>query len=48
MADVEAYVADPAAMTVSAASLLDPTYLVGRARLIDPARAGDPGTARPG
>ena len=43
-----AYVAAPAAMTVSAASLLDPTYLVGRARLIDTARAGDPGTARPG
>jgi gamma-glutamyltranspeptidase/glutathione hydrolase len=48
MADVEAYVADPGTMTVSAASLLDPAYLTGRARLIDPARAGDPGHGAPG
>jgi gamma-glutamyltranspeptidase/glutathione hydrolase len=38
-ADAHAYVADPDAMTVSAASLLDAGYLAQRARQIDPARA---------
>jgi gamma-glutamyltranspeptidase / glutathione hydrolase len=41
-ADINAYVADPAAMTrVSAAHLLEPSYLKARARLIDPAKALD-------
>ena len=48
MADLHEYVADPAAMTTPAARLLDDSYLDERARLIDPARAGDPGHGTPG
>ena len=48
MADLDRYVADPAAMPVSAESLLDDGYLARRARLIDPARAGDPRHGAPG
>ncbi|MBA2960765.1 gamma-glutamyltransferase family protein [Ramlibacter sp. CGMCC 1.13660] len=45
-ADLQAYVADPEAMrAVTAADLLAPAYLAGRARLIDPDRAAP---ARPG
>jgi len=40
-ADVYRYVAEPAAMQVSAAQLLDPAYLAERARLIDMRRAQD-------
>jgi gamma-glutamyltranspeptidase / glutathione hydrolase len=40
-ADVYRYVADPRSMKVAAADLLDPTYLEGRARLIDAKRAQD-------
>ncbi len=40
-ADLAAFVADPAAMGVGAASLMDPGYLAARARSIDPDRAGD-------
>ncbi len=47
LADAEAHVADPAAMTVAPADLLDPGYLAERARRIDPARAGDPGAGAP-
>ena len=39
-ADLYAHVADPAHMQVTPAQLLDPAYLRSRARLIDPARAG--------
>ena len=38
-ADAYAYVADPAAMTLSPEALLDNAYLAGRAKLIDPKRA---------
>jgi gamma-glutamyltranspeptidase/glutathione hydrolase len=38
-ADVLRHVAEPAAMQVSVAQMLDPAYLAQRARLIDPARA---------
>jgi len=48
MADLAGHVADSAAMTVSPASLLDDAYLARRARLIDPAHAGDPGHGTPG
>ena len=50
-ADVEAYVADPRFMDpVQAEHLLAPDYLVGRAKLIDPARAQQfgPGAPKPG
>jgi len=40
-ADVYRYVAEPSAMDLSAEQLLDPDYLAGRARLIDPRRAQD-------
>ena len=40
-ADTYRFVAEPAAMPVSAAQLLDPGYLAERARLIDPKRAQD-------
>ncbi|MFO0874404.1 MAG: gamma-glutamyltransferase, partial [Phycisphaerales bacterium] len=46
-ADTHAHVADPAAMRVSAASLLDAGYLESRAAAIDPARASDPGHGAP-
>jgi gamma-glutamyltranspeptidase/glutathione hydrolase len=38
-ADVYAHVADPAAMRLAPAQMLDPAYLRERARLIDPSRA---------
>jgi gamma-glutamyltranspeptidase/glutathione hydrolase len=40
-ADVYRHVAEPRAMRVSAAQMLDPDYLAQRARLIDPGRAQD-------
>ena len=47
-ADVYRYVAEPGAMTVTPAQMLEPAYLAERARLIDPRRAqvfaaGSPG-----
>jgi gamma-glutamyltranspeptidase/glutathione hydrolase len=49
-ADAHQYIADPDAMRVSAAALLDKSYLAERAKLIDPARPGKPsfGTPRGG
>ncbi|WP_374253503.1 gamma-glutamyltransferase family protein [Xanthobacter sp.] len=38
-ADVYRYVADPRAMEISPADMLDKNYIAGRARLIDPRRA---------
>lgn len=46
-ADVYRYVAEPVAMEVSAAQLLEPAYLAERARLIDRHRAQDFGAGRP-
>jgi len=46
-ADVYRYVAEPGAMPVSAAQLLDPAYLAARARLIDPRRAQVFGAGNP-
>ena len=46
-ADVYRFVAEPAAMDVSPAQMLDPTYLASRARLIDPQRAQDFGAGNP-
>jgi gamma-glutamyltranspeptidase / glutathione hydrolase len=40
-ADLARYVADPDYMDVAPERLLDPAYLAGRARLIDPDRAAD-------
>ncbi len=40
-ADVYNYVADPRAMRVTPAQMLDPAYLAQRAKLIDPRRAQD-------
>ena len=50
LADSARFVADPAAMEVSPANLLDPAYLSSRAALISPHSAGDPGhgTPKPG
>ncbi len=39
LADLHAHVADPAAMRLTPAELIDPDYLAARARLIDPRRA---------
>lgn len=39
MADLYRYVADPTTMEVTAAQMLDDTYLASRAKLIDPTRA---------
>jgi gamma-glutamyltranspeptidase / glutathione hydrolase len=47
LADTLAFVADPDAMMVAAASMIDRDYLQDRARLIDPHRAGDPGHGTP-
>lgn len=47
LADAARFVADPAAMELSPADLLDPSYLAARARLIDRGRAGDPGHGAP-
>ena len=46
-ADVDRFLADPDSMTVTAAALLDPGYLAGRARLIDPERAQAFGAGAP-
>ena len=46
-ADVDRHVADPAAMRVTAARLLDPDYLKARARLIERGAAGKPATGVP-
>jgi gamma-glutamyltranspeptidase/glutathione hydrolase len=46
-ADVYRFVAEPAAMPVSPAQLLDPDYLASRARLIDPQRAQAFGAGNP-
>jgi len=46
-ADVYRFVAEPGAMTVSPAQLLDDGYLAARARLIDPARAQAFGAGNP-
>jgi len=46
-ADVYRFVAEPGAMTVSAQQLLDPAYLAGRAKLMDPKRAQDFGAGNP-
>jgi gamma-glutamyltranspeptidase/glutathione hydrolase len=48
MADLQEYVADPDAMTISPARLLDPDYITARAEEIDRRRAGDPGHGAPG
>jgi len=47
LADVHRHVADPAAMTVSAAQLLDRGYLKKRAALLDPNAALFPGPGKP-
>ena len=46
-ADVYRYVADPAAMEVTPAQMLDADYLARRARLIDPRRASTPQAGSP-
>ena len=46
-ADLHAHVADPRTMRVQAADLLDPGYLAGRARSIDPRRAAMPAAGQP-
>lgn len=45
--DLHAHVADPRAMRVTAAELLDPGYLARRARCIDPRRASAPVAGAP-
>ncbi len=47
MADLAAFVADPAHMDVVPEALLDADYLRQRARAIDPDHAGDPGAGAP-
>ena len=46
-ADVYRHVADPTAMDVTTAQMLDPAYLAQRARLIDPRRAQAPQAGSP-
>jgi len=46
-ADAYRYVSDPRTMELSPSALLDPDYLAGRARLIDPAKANDFGPGDP-
>jgi gamma-glutamyltranspeptidase/glutathione hydrolase len=46
-ADVYHYVAEPGAMDLSTEQMLDPAYLRGRAKLIDPQRAQDFGAGHP-
>ncbi len=46
-ADTHAHVADPTAMRVDPAALLDPAYVASRAALLDPERAGEPGHGLP-
>ncbi len=45
--DTAAYLADPDHLRIRIDDLLSPAYLDERARLIDPARAGDPGHGAP-
>jgi len=47
LADAARYVADPAAMDVGHADLLDPAYLAGRAALIDRTRASEAAAGAP-
>ncbi len=47
LADLARFIADPNAMDVSPADLLDPAYLAARASLIDRRQAGDPGHGAP-
>ncbi len=49
-ADVTRYVSDPASMRIPPEALLDPSYLAGRAKLIDRKSAGSPvfGAPKPG
>lgn len=47
LADVEAFVSDPASMTVPSAALLSPRYLEARAALVDPRRAQTFGAGAP-
>lgn len=47
LADIHRHLADPKAMAFPPETLLDPDYLRGRARLIDPNAAGDPGAGAP-
>ena len=48
LADAAEHVADASFMRVTPEALLDPAYLDRRARLIDPAAAGDPKAGQPG
>jgi gamma-glutamyltranspeptidase/glutathione hydrolase len=48
LADLYEYVSDPDWMRVPPARFLDPDYIARRARLVDPARAGDPRHGTPG
>jgi gamma-glutamyltranspeptidase/glutathione hydrolase len=47
LADAAAHIGEPATMALRAEALLDPDYLAGRARLIDPSRAQDFGHGAP-
>lgn len=47
MIDADKFVGDLESMHVRPSDLLDPAYLAERARLVDPARAGDPGHGAP-
>jgi gamma-glutamyltranspeptidase/glutathione hydrolase len=47
ISDAERFVSDPATMHFTPNALLEPGYLAERARLIDRARAGDPGVGAP-
>mgnify|MGYP001617711635 CR=1 FL=1 len=42
-ADIYKYVGDPRSMDITPEQMLDDSYLAERARLIDPARASQPG-----
>uniref|UniRef100_UPI0032EECE26 gamma-glutamyltransferase n=1 Tax=Pseudomonas caspiana TaxID=1451454 RepID=UPI0032EECE26 len=46
-ADIYQYVADPSSMEVTPEQMLDDAYLDSRARLINPAKASDPGFGMP-
>src|SRR3546814_8328468 len=46
-ADVERHVGDPDAMRIGAEALLDPSYLAGRAALINRAGASEPTAGAP-
>jgi len=47
LADAHAFVGDPDGMTLAPEALIAPDYLADRAKLIDRARAGDPGHGTP-